>query len=86
MSKSLHERAWYVSSTGNHQCLVIDESTGRNVAVIYDASDAHLIAATPKMINVLNTIARGNTDPDTMVQMAQDVLRQTETSGFPLVD
>lgn len=40
---------WYESSTGNHQGLVIEEQTGRNVAVSYDKEDARLIAAAPDL-------------------------------------
>lgn len=41
--------AWYVAETGNHQGLVIDESTGANIAVAYDKAHAPLIAAAPKL-------------------------------------
>jgi hypothetical protein len=44
--------AWYVSTTGNHQGLIIDETTGANIAVSYDAKHAPLIAAAPDLLAV----------------------------------
>lgn len=44
---------WYVSSTGNHQGLIIDESTGENIAVTYDKKHAPLIAESPNMLKLL---------------------------------
>ena len=44
---------WYVASTGDHQGLVIDEATGRNVAITYDKADAPPIAAAPDLRNAL---------------------------------
>jgi hypothetical protein len=38
---------------GNHQGLIIDEDTGRNVAVAYDKADAPLIAAAPALLEAL---------------------------------
>jgi hypothetical protein len=46
-------KKWFVSTTGNHQGLVIDENDGRNVAVTYDKADAPLIAAAPKLLAAL---------------------------------
>lgn len=37
------KRAWYESSTGNHQGLIVEEETGRSIAVTYDKADAALI-------------------------------------------
>ena len=37
MNESKHTPGpWYETGTGNHQGLVISESTGANVAVVYD--------------------------------------------------
>lgn len=49
-------KPWYESSTGNHQGLVIDEQTGRNIAVAYDKADARLIAAAPAMRAALKSL------------------------------
>lgn len=40
---------WHASDTGNHQGLVIETNTGRNVAVSYERQDANLLAAAPAM-------------------------------------
>lgn len=45
--------AWYVGKTGNHQGLVIEEGTGRTVAVAYNKADAPLLAAAPDMLSAL---------------------------------
>ena len=41
---------WYVGKTGNHQGLVIEEGTGKNIAVAYDKKDAPLLAAAPILL------------------------------------
>jgi hypothetical protein len=48
--------AWYEAKTGNHQGLVIEEATGRNVAVTYDKADATLIAAAPDLLAALELV------------------------------
>jgi hypothetical protein len=49
---------WYEAKTGNHQGLIIEEGTGRNIAVAYDKSDAPLIAAAPAMLEALEQFVR----------------------------
>lgn len=49
--------AWYEASTGNHQGLIVEEVTGRTVAVAYDKADAPLIAAAPDMLAALKALA-----------------------------
>ena len=49
---------WYEAGTGNHQGLVISESTSANVAVAYDKKDACLIAAAPDLLAALDCITR----------------------------
>jgi hypothetical protein len=49
-----HTPQWYAANMGNdHQGLVVDEQTGRNVAVAYDKSDVHMLAAAPAMYEAL---------------------------------
>ncbi len=43
-------KTWYTAKTGNHQGLIIEEETGRNVAVAYDAADAPLLSAAPDLL------------------------------------
>lgn len=45
---------WYVANRlGNHQGLVVEEGTSRNVALTYDSADARLIAEAPAMLEGL---------------------------------
>ena len=43
-------RWWTVAKTGNHQGLIVEGNTGRNIAVSYDKADAPLIAAAPGLL------------------------------------
>ena len=56
MATETKVRTWYEAKTGNHQGLVIEEGTGRNVAVAYDKADARLIAAAPALLAALKTV------------------------------
>lgn len=44
---------WYVANPGNHQGLIIEEGTGRNVAIAYDKADAPFLAAAPELLEAL---------------------------------
>ena len=41
---------WYEASSGNHQGIIVDEVTGKNIAVSYVKNNAKLIAATPELL------------------------------------
>jgi hypothetical protein len=47
---------WYEANTGNHQGLVISESSSADVCVTYDKQDAALIAAAPEMLEAIELI------------------------------
>lgn len=49
---------WHEANTGNDQGLIIDDETGRNVAVSYEAKDAKLIAAAPELLKFAQDILR----------------------------
>ena len=51
--------AWYSKAGGppHDQGLIIDEATGRNVAVCYDSKDGPLIAAAPDLREALEDCA-----------------------------
>lgn len=52
-------KTWNARKTaGDHQGLVIDEASGRNVAVTYDAADAPLVAAAPDLLDALDRLLR----------------------------
>ena len=48
---------WYHKDQGNGQGLIIDEATGRNVAVSYDSKDAALLASAPELLEALMELA-----------------------------
>ena len=52
-------KSWYITSTTNiaGQAFIADEDTGRTVAVVYDNKDAALVAAAPKLLAALETVA-----------------------------
>jgi hypothetical protein len=48
---------WYTKSKpDDRQGLIIDEDTGRNVAVSYDPKDAPLLAAAPRLLAALESV------------------------------
>ena len=44
---------WYATETSGGQGLVIEEGTGRNIAVTYEAHDARAVAEVPAMVEAL---------------------------------
>lgn len=68
----METREWYSSETGcANQALIIDETTGRNVAVVYDAEDAPLLAAAPRLMRFAEAIE------DVMMNMPHNLLVTT---------
>ncbi len=49
----MDRKEWYSTDTSGGQALVIEEGTGRNVAVAYEAADAPLLAEAPAMLAAL---------------------------------
>lgn len=47
---------WYTAKTGNHQGLVVSETTGASIAVTYEEKDAQIIAAAPELLEALRHI------------------------------
>ena len=41
---------WYQANTSNDQGLIVEEKTGRNVAVSYKQEDAALLSAAPDLL------------------------------------
>lgn len=80
---------WYASGTSGNQALVIEEGTGRSVAVAYDTADSALIAAAPEMLEVLRdwlrlvpTHGRPASDPDWhIIESARAILARIERSN-----
>jgi len=57
-SKAQHTPGpWYSkNSAGDHQGLIIEEATGKTVALTYDTKDASLVAAAPKLLAALTAL------------------------------
>ena len=76
----METREWYSSETGcANQALIIDEKTGRSVAVAYDAEDAPLLAAAPRLMRFAEAME------NVMVGIPQNLLvttSQTDRSDF----
>ncbi len=81
---------YYHKPTSGDQAAVIDEQTGRTVAIVYDAKDAPLLAAAPALRDALqrladaafNLIHAENVTPDLMEELKQAMLQ----SYAPLTD
>lgn len=50
-------KQWYGAKTGFDQGLIVEEETGRNIAVVYDRADVPVLAAAPEMYEALKLIA-----------------------------
>ena len=51
------KRHWYAKKSGNDtQGIVVEEETGRTVAVAYDRKDTALLAAAPEMLELLEEV------------------------------
>ena len=48
---------WYAANMGNDfQGLVVEEQTGKTIAVAYDKRDVHILAAAPAMYEALKEL------------------------------
>lgn len=56
MKTTTKQQEWCEASTGNHQGLIVEEGTGRNIAIAYDKKDAALIAAAPELLSALENL------------------------------
>lgn len=53
---------WYAARGSGGQGIVIEEGTGRNVAVTYEEKDAPLAAAAPEMAELLTKVLQSLDD------------------------
>lgn len=53
---------WYPARSSGGQGLVIEDDTGRNVAVTYDEKDAALVAAAPELLEALKACSKALSD------------------------
>lgn len=72
MSTELAADRWYVSSTGNHQGLIISETTGENIAVTYDRKHAPLVARAPALLSALDNLVRSVESGDYIATALRD--------------
>ena len=75
--------SWYKARSGNGQGLVVEEDTGRDVAVTYDEKDAALVAAAPALrLAVMGLLdyrcRRSGKYRKASYRYAEDVLRAAE--------
>lgn len=77
--KIMTTTTYYHKPSSNDQGTIIDEQTGRTVAVVYDAKDAPLLAAAPALRDALQRLADAaysfihaeNVTPDLMDELKQ---------------
>ncbi len=69
----------YCTNVGNDahpQGLIIDEETGRNVAVVYDRKDMAVLAAGPDMRVLLSRCAESLADYENIIGLPRGELRR----------
>ena len=55
----MENKKWYNKPTGSEQAIIIEEQTGKTVAVCYqDGEQANLIASAPELIEALTDVLR----------------------------
>lgn len=80
-------KSWYTSTKPDAlQGLIIDESTGRNIAVSYDPKDAPLIAAAPALFTALKNLLQEATWDDDSDRATFDVAYAEAQNALALVD
>ena len=76
---------WYAANMGNDfQGLVVEEQTGKNIAVAYDKRDVHILAAAPAMYAVIKDMREAFYVKGTrkalleVMERSKDVIAQAE--------
>lgn len=75
---------WYAKSLQNKagQALIIDEETGRNVAVAYDQKDAEMLAAGPRLAAALKRAVEAAEDPGSDYDWIGEAVRELRGIGI----
>ena len=77
---------YYHSDTSSGQSLIIDEQTGRTVAVAYDPKDAPLLAAAPALRDALQRLADAAFDMrQSLSDEAMEELRQATNAAYAVL-
>lgn len=66
--------SWYAKPTG-HQALIIDETTGDNIAVVYDPANADTLARAPALRALVELVAAGDTEYEEVRRLAIEALQ-----------
>lgn len=75
----MEKENWYQAKTSNGQGLIVEEKTGRNVAVTYDEKDAPRIVEAVNNFDAMLELIKGipfNCMADSMVKDAKEILRK----------
>ena len=74
---------WYAANPGNHQRVIISESTGENIAISYEKNNANLIAAAPELLAACELVDRACTGDGVHISTALDacLLAIAKTKG-----
>jgi len=76
------KQTWHEARMGNdHQGLIIEEETGRNVAVTYKKEDAPIIVKAVNshdaLVEALHSIIINSDDQSKVIKLAKDALKLT---------
>ena len=55
---------WYVKNTGSGQSLIIEEGSGKNIAVAYDPENGPILAAAPVLLEACMAALAELEDPN----------------------
>ena len=72
---------WYAKDLNNvaDQAVIIDEGTGKNIAVAYDKKDMDLIAAAPELLEACKMVLASSTSlGDVVVRVLYSAIAKAE--------
>ena len=72
---------WYAKDLNNvaDQAVIIDEETGKNIAVAYDKKDMDLIAAAPELLEACKMVLASSTSlGDVVVRVLYSAIAKAE--------
>lgn len=51
-------KSWYAAKSSGNQGVVVEDGTGKTIAVVYNMKDVLLLAAAPEMYSVLKEVLK----------------------------